>query len=160
LFPYQKEGVEFVLFKKAAIIADEMGLGKTIQAAAAAVLKKQIFDFKKTLVVCPATLKSQWKKEIETFANEKALIVSGLPKERAAQYLDDNYFFFIVNYETIMRDSLAINKAGMDFLILDELENILFDQLDLKNTDRKIIIFSEWIKVHKLIGQMLMKTWL
>jgi len=124
LFPYQKEGVEFVLFKKAAIIADEMGLGKTIQAAAAAVLKKQIFDFKKTLVVCPATLKSQWKKEIETFTNEKALIVSGLPKERAAQYLDDNYFFFIVNYETIMRDSLAINKAGIDFLILDEAQRV------------------------------------
>jgi SNF2 family DNA or RNA helicase len=38
---------------------------------------------------------------------------------------------------------------------MKELENILFDQLDLKNADRKIIIFSEWIKVHKLIGKML-----
>ncbi|MCL2879264.1 MAG: DEAD/DEAH box helicase, partial [Treponema sp.] len=124
LFPYQKEGVEFVLFKKVAIIADEMGLGKTIQAAAAAVLKKQIFGFRKTLVVCPATLKSQWKNEIETFTNEKALIVSGLPREREAQYLDDNCFFFIVNYETILRDSLAINKAGIDFLILDEAQKM------------------------------------
>jgi len=124
LFPYQKEGVEFVLFKKAAIIADEMGLGKTIQAAAAAVLKKQIFGFKKTLIVCPATLKSQWKKEIETFTNEKALIINGMPKEREAQYLDDRYFFFIVNYETILRDNIAINKAGMDFLILDEAQRV------------------------------------
>ena len=200
LFPYQKEGVEFVLFKKVAIIADEMGLGKTIQAAAAAVLKKQIFGFSKTLVVCPATLKSQWKKEIERFTNEKALVVNGTPKERAAQYLDDSYFFFIVNYETILRDSLAINKAGIDFLILDEaqrvknyetktsssikrlllasmrmvcdstylidektnispkmeeLKSILFEKLDLGNSSRKIIIFSEWVKVHKLIGQML-----
>ena len=124
LFPYQKEGVEFVLFKKVAIIADEMGLGKTLQAAAAAVLKKQVFDFHKTLVVCPATLKSQWKKEIEGFTNEKALIVNGKPEERAAQYLKDNYFFFIVNYETVLRDSLAINKAGIDFLILDEAQRI------------------------------------
>jgi len=124
LFPYQKEGVEFVLFKKVAIIADEMGLGKTIQAAAAAVLKKQIFGFKKTLVVCPATLKSQWKKEIETFTNEKALIISGMPKEREAQYLDDKYFFFIVNYETILRDSIAINNAGIEFLILDEAQRV------------------------------------
>jgi SNF2 family DNA or RNA helicase len=38
---------------------------------------------------------------------------------------------------------------------LEELENILFEQFDLKNTDRKVIIFSEWIKVHKLIGQLL-----
>jgi SNF2 family DNA or RNA helicase len=124
LFPYQKEGVEFVLFKKAAIIADEMGLGKTIQAAAAAVLKKQVFGFTKTLVVCPATLKSQWKNEIEKFTNEKALIVNGTPKEREAQYLDNAYFFYIVNYETILRDSLAINKAGIDFLILDEAQRI------------------------------------
>jgi len=124
LFPYQKLGVEFVLFKKVAIIADEMGLGKTVQAAAAAVLKKQVFGFSKTLVVCPATLKSQWKKEIESFTNEKALIVNGTPKEREAQYLDSNYYFFIVNYETILRDSQAINEAGVDFLILDEAQRV------------------------------------
>ncbi|MDR1135079.1 MAG: DEAD/DEAH box helicase [Clostridiales Family XIII bacterium] len=124
LYPYQKEGVEFVLFKKAAVIADEMGLGKTLQAAAAAVFKKQVFGFSKTLVVCPATLKSQWKKEIEAFTNEKALIVDGKPNEREVLYLDDNYFFFIVNYETVLRDSLAINKAGIDFLILDEAQKI------------------------------------
>ena len=124
LFPYQKEGVEFVLFKRVAIIADEMGLGKTIQAVAAAVLKKQIFGFCKTLIVCPATLKSQWKKEIERFTDEKALVVSGTPRERAIQYLDDNYYFFIVNYETILRDSHAINEAGIDFLILDEAQRV------------------------------------
>ena len=124
LFPYQKEGVEFVIFKKVAVIADEMGLGKTIQAIAAAVLKKQIFGFSKALVVCPATLKSQWKKEIEKFTDEKALIVSGTPKEREAQYKNGGYFFFIVNYETILRDSLAINNAGLDFLILDEAQKI------------------------------------
>ena len=43
LFPYQKEGIEFALFKKAVIVADEMGLGKTLQAIAVAVLKKQVW---------------------------------------------------------------------------------------------------------------------
>ncbi|MDR1891767.1 MAG: DEAD/DEAH box helicase [Oscillospiraceae bacterium] len=124
LFPYQKEGAEFVLFKKAAIIADEMGLGKTVQALTAAVLKKQVFGFAKTLIVCPATLKSQWKKEIEKFTDEKALVVTGTPKEREAQYQNGGYYFFIVNYETILRDNLAINKAGMDFLILDEAQKV------------------------------------
>jgi SNF2 family DNA or RNA helicase len=124
LFPYQKEGVKFALYKKVALIADEMGLGKTLQAVATAVLKKQVFGFTKTLVVCPATLKSQWKTEIERFTNERALIVQGKPEERETQYLDDSYFFFIVNYETILRDGLAINKAGFDFLILDEAQRI------------------------------------
>jgi SNF2 family DNA or RNA helicase len=124
LYPYQREGVEFALYKNVALIADEMGLGKTLQAIAAAVLKKQVFGFTKTLVVCPATLKSQWRKEIERFTNERALIVQGKPAEREAQYLDDTHFFFIVNYETILRDSLSINKAGIDFLILDEAQRI------------------------------------
>lgn len=122
LYPYQKEGIHFALFRKTAIIADEMGLGKTIQAIGTAVLKKEIFGFAKTLVVCPASLKEQWKKEVEKFSGEKALIVQGTPKERANQYQDDQYFFFIVNYETVMRDHLDINKSGFDFLILDEVQ--------------------------------------
>ncbi|HEY5510822.1 MAG TPA: DEAD/DEAH box helicase [Prolixibacteraceae bacterium] len=124
LYPYQKDGIDFALFRKAAIIADDMGLGKTIQAIGAAVLKKRIFDFKKTLVVCPASLKEQWKKEIEKFSDEKALIIQGFPDEREKQYLDNDHFFFIVNYETILRDHLALNKAGFDFLILDEAQRI------------------------------------
>ncbi|MEM8894190.1 MAG: DEAD/DEAH box helicase, partial [Bacteroidota bacterium] len=120
LFEYQKEGVSFALFRKAAIIADEMGLGKTIQAIATAILKKELFDFKKVLVVCPASIKEQWKKEVEKFSNEKSLVIQGNPDERAAQYLSANHYFFIVNYETVLRDQMAINKAGIDFLILDE----------------------------------------
>jgi SNF2 family DNA or RNA helicase len=145
LFPYQKEGVEFVLFRKAAIIADEMGLGKTIQAIAAAVLKKKIFGFQKTLVVCPATLKSQWKKEIEKFSDEKALILSGFPKQREQQYLSGDFFFFIVNYETVLRDSRAINSADFDFLILDEAQKI-------KNYETKTASAVKRIKAkHQLV---------
>lgn len=120
LYDYQKEGIQFALFRKNAIIADEMGLGKTIQAIGAAILKKEIFGFTKTLVVCPASLKEQWKKEVEKFSDEKALVVQGTPDERAEQYKDKEHFLFIVNYETVLRDQLAINKAGIDFLILDE----------------------------------------
>ena len=122
LYPYQKEGIEFALYRKSAIIADEMGLGKTLQAMGAAVLKKKVFGFKKTLVVCPASIKEQWKSEIEKFTSEKALIVQGFPHERAQQYLSTDCYFVIVNYETVMRDHLAINKAGFDFLILDEVQ--------------------------------------
>lgn len=124
LFSYQKEGVEFALFRKVAIIADEMGLGKTLQAIAVAVFKKQVFGFAKTLVVCPATLKAQWKNEIELFTGEKALIVNGTPQEREALYRSGGHYFLIVNYETVMRDSQAINEAGVDFLILDEAQRI------------------------------------
>jgi SNF2 family DNA or RNA helicase len=124
LYPYQKKGIEFVLFRKAAIISDEMGLGKTIQAISAAILKKGIFGFRRSLVVCPASLKAQWKSEIEKFSNEKALVVEGPPDERAKLYQDNEAYFFMVNYETILRDSQVINNAGFDFLILDEAQRV------------------------------------
>ncbi len=124
LFPYQKQGVQFATFKDAVIIADEMGLGKTIQAITIAIKKKQIFGFKKTLVVCPASLKEQWKKEIEKFCDEAAIVVDGLPAERNAIYRESTAYFLIVNYETVLRDLRQINNMDTDFVILDEAQRI------------------------------------
>ncbi|MDR2474441.1 MAG: DEAD/DEAH box helicase, partial [Bacteroidales bacterium] len=144
LFPYQIEGVNFSLFRKAAIIADEMGLGKTVQAIAVAVLKKQIFGFRKTLIVCPAILKTQWEKEILHFCGEKAIIPSGLPEERELQYGDSRNFFCIINYETVVRDSLLINQAGFDFLILDEAQKI-------KNYETKTSLSIKQLKTKHIL---------
>ena len=145
LFDYQKEGIEFALFRKSVIIADEMGLGKTLQAMGAAILKKQVFDFKKTLIVCPATIKEQWKKEIEKFSDEKSLVIQGIPEERVKQYNEEGYFFYIVNYETILRDQVVISKAGFDFLILDEAQRA-------KNYETKTASSLKRIKTnHKLV---------
>ena len=120
LYPYQKEGVEFAVFKKAVIVADEMGLGKTLQAISTAILKKKIFNFKKTLVICPASVKHQWKSEVLKFSDESAIVVEGFPHERNQIYRKDKSFFHIINYETVLRDLSAINKANYDFVILDE----------------------------------------
>lgn len=138
LFDYQKEGIEFAIFKKAAIVADEMGLGKTIQAIAIAIQKKKIFDFKRTLVVCPASLKEQWKNEIEKFTNEKALVIQGFPDERKLQYLNNDNYFLIVNYETVLRDQVTINDAGIDFLILDEAQRAKNYETKTANSLKKL----------------------
>lgn len=124
LYPYQKEGIAFASYKKGAIIADEMGLGKTIQAIGTALVKKQLFGFKKTLVICPASLKSQWKGEIEKFSNEEAIVVEGFPSEREKIYQRNDAYFQIINYETVLRDNKAINKNDFDFIILDGAQRI------------------------------------
>ncbi|TKG94291.1 DEAD/DEAH box helicase [Puteibacter caeruleilacunae] len=124
LYDYQKEGITFATCRKHAIIADEMGLGKTVQALGVSVLKKDVFGFSKTLIVCPASLKAQWKKEIEKFTNEEAVIVQGTPEERAQTYKQTDAFFMIVNYETVLRDQIAISNAKIDFLILDEAQKV------------------------------------
>ncbi len=124
LFPYQKKGVEFAVFKKGAIIADEMGLGKTLQAIAAAVMKKKLFGFKKCLIICPASLKEQWKREINRFCEEEAVVVQGFPEERKQLYEATSAYFLIANYETVLRDVKAMNKMDTDFIILDEAQRI------------------------------------
>ncbi|MGB4957837.1 MAG: DEAD/DEAH box helicase, partial [Saprospiraceae bacterium] len=124
LFPYQKEGVRFCLFKKAALIADEMGLGKTLQAIAIAMMKREYFGFTKTMIICPSSVKYQWKAEILKFTGEEALVVEGFPGDRAIQYKSEDHFFFITNYETVMRDKVFIDDSGFSFIILDEAQKI------------------------------------
>ncbi len=130
LFDYQKESILFSLFKKGNIIADEMGLGKTLQAITLAILKKDIYGLNKTLIVCPASLKYQWKKEIERYTDEKAVIIEGMRSDRHAIYKSTGEFFLIANYEAVMRDITVIHKNPPDMIILDEAQKI-------KNYDTK-----------------------
>lgn len=124
LLPFQKEGVEFATFKKGAVIADEIGLGKTLQAITTAIKKREILGFTRTLVICPATLKNQWKQEVETFSEEDAIIIEGSGEERKKQYSGGQEFFRIVSYETVLRDREILARTPFDFLILDEAQRI------------------------------------
>ena len=65
LYPYQKEGVRFAVKAGKAIIADEMGLGKTVQAICCAEIFLREKMAESVLIVCPTSLKYQWKREIE-----------------------------------------------------------------------------------------------
>jgi superfamily II DNA/RNA helicase len=124
LYPYQQQGVEFALLKQSAILADEMGLGKTLQAIALALLKREIFGFTRALIITPASLKEQWKREIERFTVEKAIVISGTKEVRQRLYAEDRTYFKITNYEAAMRDILAICHYGPDLVILDEAQRI------------------------------------
>jgi superfamily II DNA or RNA helicase len=124
LYPYQKEGVRFGLFKRAALIGDEMGLGKTLQAIALAISKKEVFGFEKVLVITPASLKEQWKREIERFSGEKAEIVEGGPMRRRAIYGGNGSYFKITNYEAVLRDVMLLARFKPDLVILDEAQRI------------------------------------
>lgn len=124
LYPYQEEGVNFSIFKPAVLIGDEMGLGKTLQAITAAILKKQIFSFSKALVITLASLKEQWKREIEKFSDEHAVVISGNAKKREELYTNDTGLFKITNYEAVLRDVSVISAFKPDLIILDEAQRI------------------------------------
>ncbi len=123
-YAYQEQGIQFGLYKKAVLIGDEMGLGKTLQAIGLCILKKDIFDFQKVLVVTMSSLKQQWQREIERFTNEKACIIAGNAQKRKEQYRTDTSLFKITNYEAVLRDVTIISRLKPDVIVLDEAQRI------------------------------------
>ncbi len=123
LLPYQLDGVAFAVGAGRAILADDMGLGKTIQGIGVAELLAQEAGIAKVLIVCPTSLKSQWRSEIHRFCDRSCQLVIGTAKERTAQY-DNDCFFTICNYEQVMRDATAVEGVKWDLIILDEGQRI------------------------------------
>ena len=123
LLPYQLEGVAFAAGTGRAILADDMGLGKTIQGVGAAELLAREAGIRRVLVVCPASLKSQWRSEIHRFCDRSVQLVVGGAAERAGQY-DSDCFFTVCNYEQVLRDILAIERTRWDLIVLDEGQRI------------------------------------
>jgi len=130
LHPYQEVGSRFLARTGRAFLADDMGLGKTIQAIAAALLLRRTTGCVKVLVVCPASLKHQWRREIQKTCDERAAVVEGPRTRRLALYESWRRGFLILNYELVLRDLDAIRRAGADLVILDEAQRI-------KNWDTK-----------------------
>jgi superfamily II DNA or RNA helicase len=123
LLPYQLDGVAFAAGAGRAILADDMGLGKTIQGIGLAELLAQEAGIRKVLIVCPASVKSQWRTEILRFSERDCQIVLGGAAERAAHY-ENECFFTICNYEQVLRDILAIERVKWDLIVLDEGQRI------------------------------------
>jgi len=123
LYPYQREGALFALRSGRCLLGDDMGLGKTVQAIAAAELMAELFKIGKVLVISPASLKYQWKTEIEKYCERKAVVVEGLNHQRRECYRSES-FYKLINYELVARDMDRIREWAPDLIILDEAQRI------------------------------------
>jgi len=123
LYPYQVEGALFAARAGRVLIGDEMGLGKTIQAIAAAVLFARHFGVQRVLVVCPTSIKHQWKNEFARCTDLKAQVIHGLRAQRQLQYRED-VFCKITHYETLARDADLIDAWAPELVIADEAQRI------------------------------------
>jgi superfamily II DNA or RNA helicase len=131
LYPYQREGALFAFQAGRAMIADEMGLGKTLQAIASAELFRRELGVDSVYIVCPTSLKYQWKSEIEKFTDSTAHVIEGSQVKRREQYAATDAFYKILTYNVVARDIAYLNSQNPDLIILDEAQRI-------KNYDTKI----------------------
>ena len=124
---YQADGVkwmrEFTDSGYNVILADEMGLGKTIQALALLASKKRPED-PTALIICPASLLENWKRECEKFVPSfKVIALSGA--KRAIHWTNAvDYDLMICSYAVASRDALDIKRTEISYLILDEAQHI------------------------------------
>ena len=123
LYPYQQAGALHLAFGRRAMLADDMGLGKTIQAIAAAALLKDLRGIERALIVCPASLKHQWAREIKRFTSLPVTVVEGGLMARREAYHAPS-FFKIINYEIVRRDLADLQQIRSDLIILDEAQRI------------------------------------
>lgn len=123
LYPYQREGIRFAFRAGKSIIADEMGLGKTIQAIGTAELLKKEQFISSVLIICPTSLKYQWKKEIERFTNSTAIVVEGNHLTRKKLYAAEE-FYKIVSYNSACNDIKILKSLQTDLLIMDEVQRL------------------------------------
>ncbi len=137
LYPYQKEGILFAFRVGKAIIADEMGLGKTIQAIGTAELLRKERLISTVLILCPTSLKYQWKKEIERFTDSTVLVVEGNHLQRKAQYKSEE-FYKIVSYNSACNDIKIMGSLHTDLLIMDEVQRLKNWNTQIAKAGRRI----------------------
>jgi SWI/SNF-related matrix-associated actin-dependent regulator 1 of chromatin subfamily A len=100
---HQKIAVEKLLANDRFILADDMGLGKTTSAIIASLES----GAKKILIVCPASLKLNWEREIKNYTDRKILIVEG-------RRWGSTFDFYIINYDIIKNYHTTDNNEDND----------------------------------------------
>jgi len=139
---HQKIAIEKLLANDRFILADDMGLGKTTSAVIGALES----GAKKILIICPASLKINWQREIENYSNRKCLIVEG-------RKWGSTFDFYIINYD-IIKNYHSTEKSELGEEINQQIVN---EKFDLCIIDEAHYISNPTAQRTKLINDLLVK---
>ena len=138
---HQKIAIEKLLANNKFILADDMGLGKTTSTVIASLES----DIKKVLIVCPASLKINWKREIELYSDENVLIVEG-------KKWGSTFKYYIINYDILKNFHTTENTEDSDAYKI-----ILNEWFDLAIVDEAHYISNSQAQRTKLLNDILAK---
>ena len=146
LYPHQVEGIAFLLGRRRALLADDMGLGKTRQSVIAMVETEGEGPY---LVICPASIKRNWAREIEiVFPDAEPTIVGPGPLPPI-----DYSGWIIVNYEILgknLEKLLAFDWKGVVFDEAHYLKN--YQSQRSRNASKLVKEIKGDLVVHALTG--------
>ena len=113
---HQKEAIEKLAGSRRFILADDMGLGKTTCTIIAALET----GAKKILIICPASLKINWQREIENYSDRPVFISEGKKFSTESDFVIVNYDILKNFHDTKEKDNSLLNQSNFDLVILDE----------------------------------------
>ena len=137
-FNHQEDGIKFLINNKKCILADDMGLGKTYQSIVAALESGS----ERVLIICPSSLKINWKREVENFCDDVSII--------SGTYWHPSRFT-IINYD-ILKNFHTVKERGKEY---EDWE--LRKELLEFNPDLIILDEAHYIKNHKSIRGQIIK---
>ena len=126
-FPFQFDGMAFLMPRHGAVLADEMGLGKSMQAISSIRLLVRSGEARRVLVVCPKGLVSNWTRELADWAPEILVaVIEGDQQRRRWQWSLTDVPVKVANYEVLVRDRELVAELGLSFdlMVLDEAQRI------------------------------------
>ena len=113
---HQKEAIEKLVGSRRFILADDMGLGKTTSTIIAALET----GAKKILIICPASLKINWQREIENYTDKSVYISEGKNFSTEHDFVIVNYDILKNFYDLKDKENSLITKSNFDLIIIDE----------------------------------------
>lgn len=113
LYPFQKVAVAFAEMSNGrCLIGDEMGIGKTISAIGYAALHPEA---RPAIVVCPANVKFNWKKELNKWLPDEDVTVISTGKDKVPMTN-----FVIINYDLMAKKQDELIEIAPRLVVLDE----------------------------------------
>jgi SWI/SNF-related matrix-associated actin-dependent regulator 1 of chromatin subfamily A len=113
---HQKEAIEKLVGSRRFILADDMGLGKTTSTIIAALET----GAKKILIVCPASLKINWEREIANYSDRSVYIAEGKKYSTEADFVIVNYDILKNFHDIKDKDNSLFSQSNFELVILDE----------------------------------------
>ncbi len=130
LRPYQEQGLSWLRFiheiGSGGVLADDMGLGKTIQTIALLLSLKQEQKTAplRSLIVAPTSVVTNWEREIDRFGPSLTVALWHGAARREYETELENVNVIITSYALLRRDIELLKKLRLDYVILDEAQNI------------------------------------
>ena len=145
LFPHQVEGVAFLLGRRRAILADDMGLGKTRQSIVALTEAAPAGPW---LVVCPASVKRNWAREIAAARPDDAVHVVGPADPPAVGWAG----WVVVNYDLLARVDALLEDLPWTGIVFDEAHYLKNHTSQRSRHARELVAAAPQAVVHCLTG--------